>query len=78
MEGMAIEVFALLRDVDPQAALTANGTGALNGKTDDVGRVSRRRKVNVAARNIRMTSIVQGKRVHHLGRWLIDGSHDDL
>lgn len=78
MEGMTVELLAFPWDVDPQASLTADGAGALNGKTNNVSRVGRRRKVDVAAGDIRMTSIVQEKIVDLLGDGWTDGTHDEL
>ena len=67
MECMAVEVLAFHWDVDPETSLTADGASALNCKTDDVYGISRSGKVDVAARDIRVTGIVQRKVVHLLG-----------
>ena len=73
-----MELLALLRDVDPKTAFTTNGACTLNGKTNDVGRIDRGREIDVAARDIRMTSIIQWKVVNFLGGWWTDGTHDEV
>lgn len=59
MKSMTVELLALSWDINPQATLATDGAGSLDGKADDVGRISGRRKIDVTARDIRMTSIVQ-------------------
>jgi len=46
---LAYELLALGRDVDPEAAFTADGAGALNDEADLVGRIAGWWQVNVLA-----------------------------
>lgn len=67
-EPCSRKLLAFLRDVNPETAFSADGTGALDGEPDEIGSVARWRQVDVvvAARDVWGTSIGQGEQVDRL------------
>lgn len=66
-ERMAVERLALLGDVHPETALSADRAGALNDKPEHVVRVGRGWEVDVPSRHIGGAIILQWKQVNRTG-----------
>ena len=76
-EVVSLEVLPSSRGVDPQAALTADGACAFNGKADDVCRVRGRQEVDVLARNVGSAGVGQWQEVDLARRLFAWRSHTD-
>jgi hypothetical protein len=69
---MALKRLALLGDVHPEAALSADGTRSLDNETEDIAALWRRCQVNEAPGHIGRSIILQRKQVD-----LTRGAHCD-
>jgi len=60
---VAIELFAFLWDIHPQAAMPTYGAGALDSEPHEIGWLSRRRQVNVGSNDIGSSPVSQWQQV---------------
>lgn len=75
-ELVSVEVLALLRDVDPQAAMTTDARSALDCKANNEGIMGLGSNVDILASNIRRAVVVEGQQIdlvgHHCFRYHVD------